>query len=142
MKVYKKRMISFLFTVILMGSHVAMVNADEPQPCSTNILYLTTSLSVSGSCLEGMVGGTFTGSGLHAIYYSEFQYLSSYGEYTTIGDIRAFRSYKSGITDAFNTYYCNPIPGVKYRFHTNMKVYDSDDNIKDSDVINSNTLVW
>ena len=137
-----KRYISLILAFLLVGTQITTLNAEEVQPCSTNILYLSTSLVTSGSCLLGSVTGSFTGSGLHAIYYSEFQYLTSYGEYATTGDERTFRSYEAVVPSEFVSYHCNPIPGVKYRFHTNMKVYDSDDNIKDSDVINSNTIVW
>ena len=138
----KKQSICLLLILILIGTNISVANAEEIQPYSTNIGYLGTSLSISGTCLLGSVTGSFTGSDMHAIYYSEFQYLTSYGDYATIGEQRSFRSYTSIAFETFETYYCNPIPGVKYRFHTNMKVYDSDDNIKDSDVINSNTLVW
>ena len=127
---------------MVISSQFTVVNAEEIIPYASHIGYLGTYLTTSGTCLLGSVSGAFSGSDTHAIYYSEFQYLSSYGEYTTIGDVRSFRSYNIGPVETFETYYCNPIPGVKYRFHTNMKVYDSDDNIKDSDVINSNTLVW
>ena len=136
-----KRYISLILALLLISSPITKISAEEVQPCSTNIIYLGTSLTVDGTCLLGTISGAFTGSGLHAIYYSEFQYLSSYGEYTTIGDVRSFRSYSPGVA-TFETYYCNPIPGVKYRFHTNMKVFDSNDTLKDSDVINSNTVVW
>lgn len=139
---HKHRFFSLILIITLIGSHMVTVNAEEITPYSTHIASLGASLLVSGTCLMGSVSGAFTGYNTHAIYYSEFQYLSSYGEYTTIGDVRSFRSYNIGPVETFETYYCNPIPGVKYRFHTNMKVYDSDDNIKDSDVINSNTLVW
>lgn len=138
----KKQIICLLMALILVGPSMSGVNAEEIQPCSTNIGYLGTSISVSGSCLLGSVTGSFTGSDMHAIYYSEFQYLTSYGEYATIGDQRTFRSYTSIAFETFEAYHCNPIPGVKYRFHTNMKVYDSNGNIKDSDVINSNSIVW
>ena len=140
-KTYKNRYLSLILVILLIGTHISAVNAEEVLPCSTNIIYLSTSLESSGTCLLGSVTGIFTGSGLHAIYYCQFQYLSSYGEYTTIGDERTFRSYSPG-TENFETYYCNPIPGVKYRFHTNMKVFDSNDTLKDSDVINSNAVVW
>ena len=126
---------------MIFSMNAAIVNAEEIQPYSSHIGFLATSLDTSGTCLVGSVAGSFSGSGLHAIYYCQFQYLSSYGEYTTIGDERTFRSYSPG-TENFETYYCNPIPGVKYRFHTNMKVFDSNDILKDSDVINSNTVVW
>ena len=138
----RKQYFSLILAIILAGSHINAIYAEEIQPYATNIGYLGTALVVSGSCLEGSVTGSFTGNGLHAIYYSEFQYLSAYGEYTTTGDQRSFRSYEELTPATFEAYYCNPIPGVKYRFHTNMKVYDSNDNIKDSDVINSNTVVW
>lgn len=142
MKKYKKRYFSFILAIVLIGTQMAAVEAEEIRPCATNILSLSSSILISGTCLEGSVSGVFTGSGLHAIYYSEFQYLSSYGEYTTIGDIRTFRSYEAGVSETFETYYCNPIPGVQYRFHTNMRVVDSAGTVKDSDVINSRSLVW
>ena len=123
----KKQFICLMLAVMLTGAGTVGINAEEIQPYATNIAYLSTSLTTSGTCLLGSVTGSFTGSGMHAIYYSEFQYLTSYGEL---------------VPSEFIAYYCNPIPGVKYRFHTNMKVYDSNDVIRDSDVINSNTLVY
>ena len=141
MKKIRIRSISLLIALMIFSMNAAIVNAEEIQPYSSHIGFLATSLDTSGTCLVGSVAGSFSGSGLHAIYYCQFQYLSSYGEYTTIGDERTFRSYSPG-TENFETYYCNPIPGVKYRFHTNMKVFDSNDTLKDSDVINSNTVVW
>jgi len=141
MKKIRIRSISLLIALMIFSMNAAIVNAEEIQPYSSHIGFLATSLDTSGTCLVGSVAGSFSGSGLHAIYYCQFQYLSSYGEYTTIGDERTFRSYSPG-TENFETYYCNPIPGVKYRFHTNMKVFDSNDILKDSDVINSNTVVW
>lgn len=138
----KKQIICLLLVLILVEPSMPGVVAEEIQPYSSNIGYLGTSISVSGSCLLGSVTGSFTGSDMHAIYYCEFQYLTSYGEYATIGDQRSFRSYTSIAFETFETYYCNPIPGVQYRFHTNMKVYNSDGIIKDSDVINSNSIVW
>lgn len=141
MKKIRIRSISLLIALMIFSMNAAIVNAEEIQPYSSHIGFLATSLDTSGTCLVGSVAGSFSGSGLHAIYYCQFQYLSSYGEYTTIGDERTFRSYSPG-TENFETYYCNPIPGVKYRFHTNMKVFDSNDTLKDSDVINSNAVVW
>ena len=141
-KTYKNRYLSLILVILLIGTHISAVNAEEVLPCSTNIIYLRTSLESSGTCLLGSVTGIFTGSGLHAIYYSEFQYLSSYGEYATIGDQRTFRSYEVGSATTFETYYCNPTPGVQYRFHTYMKVVNGDGIVKDSDIINSNTVVW
>ena len=141
MKKIRIRSISLLIALMIFSMNAAIVNAEEIQPYSSHIGFLATSLDTSGTCLVGSVAGSFSGSGLHAIYYCQFQYLSSYGEYTTIGDERTFRSYSPG-TENFETYYCNPIPGVKYRFHTNMKVFDSNDILKDSDVINSNAVVW
>ena len=141
MKKIRIRSISLLIALMIFSMNAAIVNAEEIQPYSSHIGFLATSLDTSGTCLVGSVAGSFSGSGLHAIYYCQFQYLSSYGEYTTIGDVRSFRSYSPGVA-TFETYYCNPIPGVKYRFHTNMKVFDSNDILKDSDVINSNTVVW
>lgn len=138
----KKQFICLMLAVMLTGAGTVGINAEEIQPYATNIAYLSTSLTTSGTCLLGSVTGSFTGSGMHAIYYSEFQYLTSYGEYATTGDERTFRSYEELVPSEFIAYYCNPIPGVKYRFHTNMKVYDSNDVIRDSDVINSNTLVY
>ena len=131
---FGRKLISTILIFALALSHTSALSAEEIQPYSTNI--------TSGSCLLGSVTGSFTGSNMHALYYSEFQYLTSYGEYATIGDQRTFRSYTEGAFETFEAYYCNPIPGVKYRFHTNMKVYDSNDVIRDSDVINSNTLVY
>lgn len=137
-----KKYISLILALLLIGSQITAINAEEVQPYSTNIGYLSTSLVTSGSCLLGSVTGSFTGSGLHAIYYSEFQYLTSYGEYATTGDVRSFRSYEAVVPSEFVSYYCNPTPGVQYRFHTNMKVVDGDGIVWDSDVINSNSIVW
>lgn len=139
---FKKQLICFTIAFTLIFSNFAALSAEEVQPYSTNIGYLSTSLVTSGTCLLGSVTGSFTGSGLHAIYYSEFQYLTSYGGYATIGDQRTFRSYTEGAFDTFETYYCNPTPGVQYRFHTYMKVVNGDGIVKDSDIINSNTVVW
>ena len=140
-KIYTRRLYSFIFVLMFLCAPMSS-SAMEVEPFSTHIAYLGASLTTEGTCLLGSVSGAFTGSNTHAIYYSEFQYLSSYGEYTTAGDARTFRSYNMGPVETFEAYYCNPTPGVRYRFHTNMKVYDSNGNIKDSDVINSNTLVY
>ena len=142
MKKIRIRSISLLIALMIFSMNAAIVNAEEIQPYSSHIGFLATSLDTSGTCLVGSVAGSFSGSGLHAIYYSEFQYLSSYGEYATIGDQRTFRSYEVGSATTFETYYCNPTPGVQYRFHTYMKVVNGDGIVKDSDIINSNTVVW
>lgn len=137
----RKNKISLVITLLILSISTVAINAEEIQPYSTHIGFLSTSLVESGTCLKGIISGSFSGEGLHAIYYSEFQYLSSYGEYTTIGDVRSFRSYSPGV-ETFETYYCNPTPGVQYRFHTYIKVVDGDGIVKDSDVINSNSIVW
>lgn len=140
-KKFSKRFITLILAFSLFTVCTA-VKAEEIMPFTTNIGYLGTSISESGTCLEGTVTGSFTGDGMHAVYYCAFQYLTSYGEYATIGDERSFRSYTAGIPQTFKTYYCNPTPGVKYRFHTNMKVFDSNGILRDSDVIDSVSLIY
>lgn len=141
MKNYKVRSI-FLFLVLFIACiSASAVHAAEIRPYSTHIGYLGTSLVTSGTCLKGTISGSYSGEGLHAIFYSEFQYQTAGGGFTAIGDSRTFRSYSQGIA-TFDTYYCNPTPGVKYRFHTTVKVVDGSGDVWDSDVINSETLVY
>jgi len=132
----------FLALFLTFNMNLSTVNASGMKPYTTNIGYLGAGIVVSGTCLAASVTGSFVGPGLHAIYYCEFQYESASGEYIPIGDQRTFRSYTEGMLQTYETYYCNPTAGVRYRFHVLMKVVDDNGTLLDSDFINSSSLVF
>lgn len=131
-----------LFLALLLTLNFSTVNAAGIKPYTTNIGYLGAGIVVSGTCLAGSVTGSFVGSGMHAIYYCEFQYESASGEYVPIGDPRTIRNYTEGMLETYETYYCNPTVGTRYRFHVLMKVVDDNGILWDSDFINSSSLVY
>lgn len=137
-----KKIIALICAISLCSNIVIVVNAEEIQPFATNIIVLETSIVRSGGCVVGEVTGAFTGSDCHALYYANIQYQSYSGDFINADNGSTFRGYTAGKTDTFLEYLCSPTPGVKYRFHVLMKVYDSNDILRDSDIINSLTLTY
>lgn len=135
-----KKLISlFLITCMLIGPTCF---AEEVSPCTTNILELRSTLAKGDGYLLGSVTGTFTGTGLHAIYECHIQYQTSSGAWYNVDDGRVSRCYNPGEPYTTDVYYYSPEIGTTYRFHAYMRVVDSDGYLHDAEVINSPTYVY
>ena len=128
-----KKILVFVCALVMLVN-VPAVSAEEVRPAATNIIALSAGITTtSAGCIVGEVTGAFTGDGLHAIYYTNVQWLNDNGVWTNVGTQRTFRAYDVGVLETFEIYYCYPEDGEQYRIHVEMKVVDNNGNMFSND---------
>lgn len=137
-----KRILALCMVLVFMSTTNVISKAEEVTPCATNIVYTNASLSFGDGYIIGSGGGMYSGTGLHAIFEVHIQYKTSSGAWYNVDNGRTSRCYEPGEAYSVSTYYHSPVVGTEYRFHVYMRVVDSDGNLHDASVINSNVYTY